>query len=241
MIVVEDLKVRRGSFVLEVPYLEVHEGECLVVLGPSGAGKTTLLKSLAGLIPIESGRILVDGEDVTRMPPEKRGFAYVPQNYALFPHMSVWNNIAFGLRIRKMSRDLVESRVRGIARALGIENLLDRFPHQLSAGQQQRVALARALVVEPRALLLDEPLANIDPAMRGKARQFIKQLLEKLRVTAIYATHSIVDAVTLGRRIVYIDSGKLRFQGDVYTFLKTEYVRPYLEEIADIVSILLRR
>jgi len=239
LMIVENLRVRRGSFVLYVPRLEVGRGECLVVLGPSGAGKTTLLKSLAGLLRVESGRILIDGMDVSRLPPEQRGFAYVPQSYALFPHMKVWDNIAYGLRARGMDRARIEEKVRSVAKVLGIEDLLDRYPHQLSAGQRQRVAIARAIVVEPRVLLLDEPLANIDPSMRSRARNFLRSLLTKLDVAVVYATHSLVDAVSMGDRIAYVVDGKLAFLGNVEQFLSTDYAKPYLEEI-EIVAKYLR-
>ncbi|KSW12098.1 molybdenum ABC transporter ATP-binding protein [Pyrodictium occultum] len=236
MITVRNLRVELGGFTLTIPRLEVREGEYLVVMGASGVGKTVLLHALAGFIKPAEGEILVDGRDVTSLPPEERGFAYVPQDYGLFPHMTVYENIAFGLRARRCPGEDVDRRVRGVAGVLGIEHLLDRRPAELSGGERQRVALARALAVEPRLLLLDEPTANIDPGNRVRVRAFIRELREKLRFTAVHVTHDIVEALELGDSIACMERGRLTGKCSVDEFLETEYARPYLEELKPLLK-----
>jgi len=236
MLRVEKLVVRRGSFELRIERLEVSKGEYLVVLGRSGAGKTTLLHALAGFVTPSSGRIVVEGVDVTREPPERRGVVIVPQSYALFPHMTVFDNIAFGLRVRGVPKSVVEREVRVIAERLGIEHLLNRYPHQLSGGEAQRVALARALVTKPRLLLLDEPFSNLDPGVRVEARGFLKKLHRELGFTAIHATHMIVDAVSMATRVLYLDDGKPLFHGAPREFLRTPFARQYIEEFRDLLN-----
>jgi len=231
MIVIENLEVRLGDFHLLIGRLEVRDREYLMVLGPSGVGKTILLHTLAGLMKPCKGHILVDGRNITNTPPEKRGFALIPQNYALFPNMSVYDNIAYGLRTHGVDEDDIRRTVTELADILEIKHLLRRKPNQLSGGEQQRVALARALAIKPRILLLDEPLANLDPRMRSKAREFLKNLHEELGFTALHVTHNIADAVYLGERIAYMEEGKLVTVLKPREFLMTEYAKPYVEDL----------
>ncbi len=231
MITIEDLEVRLDDFRLLIGRLEVRDGEYLMVLGPSGVGKTVLLHTLAGLMKPCRGRILVDGEDVTNTPPEKRGFALIPQNYALFPNMSVYDNIAYGLRARGVSEDDVRRTVTELADILEIKHLLGRKPNQLSGGEQQRVAIARALAIKPRILLLDEPLANLDPRLRSKAREFLKGLHQELGFTALHVTHNIADAVYLGERIAYMEEGRLVAVLRPEEFLASKYAKPYIDDL----------
>jgi ABC-type sugar transport system ATPase subunit len=169
--------------------LDVADGELLVLVGPSGCGKSTLLRLIAGLDSPTAGRILIDGADVTAAPPQQRDLAMVFQSYALYPHMTVYDNLAYSLRVRRSDRATIDARVAAAAEALDLEPLLRRRPAQLSGGQRQRVALGRALVREPKAFLLDEPLSNLDPSLRTQARAEILRLQRKLGATMIYVTH----------------------------------------------------
>ena len=238
MIVVEDLVVKLGDFTLEIPRLEVRDREYLVVMGPSGVGKTVFLLTLAGFFTPMRGRILVNGRNITRYPPEKRGFTLIPQDYGLFPHMTVYENIAFGLEVRGFNKKDVRDRVEWIAEVLEIKNILGKKPRELSGGEQQRVALARALVVKPEIILLDEPFSNLDPRRRAGAREFIKELRKKLGFTAIHVTHDLVDAVELGDRIAYMEAGRLLGVYGVEEFLKSPYARPYIDNVKALVKFL---
>jgi multiple sugar transport system ATP-binding protein len=189
--------------------LTIHEGEFMVLLGPSGCGKTTLLRSVAGLEQINAGRVLIGGQDVTYLPPRRRNIAMVFQSYAVFPHMTVFDNIAFGLRMHKTPRDAVQRQVREAAELLHIENLLDRYPSQTSGGQRQRIAVARALAMQPQVLLMDEPLSNLDALLRLEARAELKRLLGEIGSTTIYVTHDQVEAMSMGDRVAVMRSGKL--------------------------------
>ncbi|NJE53951.1 tungstate ABC transporter ATP-binding protein WtpC [Thermococcus sp. 21S9] len=208
--------------------LEVKEGEHFIILGPSGAGKTVLLEIIAGIIEPDSGRVYLRGRDVTDLPPEKRGLAYVPQNYALFPNMSVYDNIAFGLKVRKVPKPEIERKVREISKVLGIEHLLHRKPRTLSGGEQQRVALARALVVEPPLILLDEPFANLDVGTRAKLLTEMKRWRRELGFTALHVTHSFEEAISLGDRVGVMLDGRLVQVGKV----RDVFSRPVSEEVA---------
>lgn len=189
--------------------IQVDHGEFLVLLGPSGCGKTTTLRCVAGLETVDEGRILIDDRDVTSLPPGKRGVSMVFQSYAVFPHMKVFENVAFGLRLRRRPSGEVRERVQRAADLLGIGNLLDRYPHQLSGGQKQRVAVARAIVVEPSVLLMDEPLSNIDALLRLRMRAELKLLQRELGATTIYVTHDQVEAMSVGDRIAVMNEGRL--------------------------------
>jgi multiple sugar transport system ATP-binding protein len=189
--------------------LEIADGELLVLLGPSGCGKSTVLRLIAGLETPTSGQILIDGRDVTLVPPQQRDLAMVFQSYALYPHKTVRENLAFGLRVRHVDAAQVDARVRATAATLGIEELLDRKPAQLSGGQRQRVALGRAIVREPRAFLLDEPLSNLDPLRRVVTRAELALLHRRLDTTMVYVTHDQEEAMTLGTRVAVMRDGIL--------------------------------
>jgi multiple sugar transport system ATP-binding protein len=189
--------------------LTIADGEFMVLLGPSGCGKTTLLRSIAGLEQIDGGRVVIGDVDVTDLPPRKRNIAMVFQSYAVFPHMTVFENIAFGLRMHKASKDQVRRQVTEAAELLHIDNLLDRFPAQTSGGQRQRIAVARALAMQPQVLLMDEPLSNLDALLRLEARAELKRLLGEIGSTTIYLTHDQVEAMSMGDRVAVMRSGKL--------------------------------
>jgi multiple sugar transport system ATP-binding protein len=189
--------------------LDVKDGEFIVLLGPSGCGKTTTLRLIAGLEKPDEGRILFGSRDVTRLPPRERNVSMVFQSYAVWPHMKVFDNIAFPLRIKKYPEEEIKRRVKWAAELLQIEDLLDRYPAQLSGGQRQRVAVARAIVVEPEVLLMDEPLSNLDALLRVKMRSELKKLQRKIGVTTIYVTHDQVEAMTMGDRIAVMNKGRI--------------------------------
>jgi ABC-type sugar transport system ATPase subunit len=189
--------------------LRVGDGEFLVLVGPSGCGKSTLLRLIAGLETPDAGRIVIDGADVTAEPPQRRNLAMVFQSYALYPHMSVRDNLAYALKVRRTDRATISRRVSEVAAALDIEDLLDRRPAQLSGGQRQRVALGRAIVRRPNAFLLDEPLSNLDPALRTQARATLRRLHRTLRLTTVYVTHDQEEAMTLGERIAVMRDGAI--------------------------------
>ncbi len=189
--------------------LHIGDGEFLVLVGPSGCGKSTLLRLIAGLETPTAGTIAIDGADLTAQPPQRRDLAMVFQSYALYPHMSVRENLAYPLKVRRTDRATVSRRVSDVAAALGIEDLLDRRPAQLSGGQRQRVALGRAIVRRPNAFLLDEPLSNLDPALRTQARAELRRLHQKLRTTTVYVTHDQEEAMTLGERIAVMRDGAI--------------------------------
>ena len=193
--------------------LEVADGELVVLVGPSGSGKSTALRLIAGLESATSGRILIDGHDVTAMPPQERDLAMVFQSYALYPHKTVRENLAFGLRMHRLPPAEIIARVRRVAESLQIAALLDRRPAQLSGGQRQRVALGRAIVREPKAFLFDEPLSNLDPALRLDTRTEIALLHRRLRATMIYVTHDQEEAMKLAERLVILRDGKIEQHG----------------------------
>jgi multiple sugar transport system ATP-binding protein len=189
--------------------LTVGDGEFMVLLGPSGCGKTTLLRSIAGLEQIDGGRIVIGDRDVTPLPPRKRNIAMVFQSYAVFPHMTVFDNIAFGLRMHRASSANITKQVHEAAELLHIDNLLDRYPAQTSGGQRQRIAVARALAMQPQVLLMDEPLSNLDALLRLEARAELKRLLAELGSTTIYVTHDQVEAMSMGDRVAVMRAGRL--------------------------------
>jgi len=193
--------------------LTVPDGEFMVLLGPSGCGKTTFLRIICGLERQTSGDLIIGGNVVNDIPPRARGVAMMFQSYGLYPHYTVRNNIAFPLRTQRVPRAEIEKKVAWASRLLEIEHLLDRRPRQLSGGERQRVALARALVREPTALLLDEPLSNLDAKLRASARQEIKSFQQRVGTTTIYVTHDQIEAMGMGDRIAVIDHGKVRQVG----------------------------
>jgi multiple sugar transport system ATP-binding protein len=190
--------------------LEVEDGELMVFVGPSGCGKSTLLRLLAGLEEISSGEILIDGERVNDWSPQRRNIAMVFQNYALYPHMTVRQNLAFPLRMRRLPKPEIEHRVSETARLLGLSALLERRPKQLSGGQRQRVAMGRAVVRNPSVFLMDEPLSNLDAKLRVQIRTEIAALQQRLQATTIYVTHDQVEAMTLGQRVAVLRDGALQ-------------------------------
>ena len=201
--------------------LEIEDGEFVVFVGPSGCGKSTLLRLIAGLEDTSGGTIRIDGEDATTVPPAKRGLAMVFQSYALYPHMTVRKNISFPLRMAKMDKAEQDRRVEQAAAVLNLTEYLDRRPGQLSGGQRQRVAIGRAIVREPAAFLFDEPLSNLDAALRVGMRLEISELHERLKTTMIYVTHDQVEAMTMADKIVVLNAGKIEQVGSPLELYRT--------------------
>jgi multiple sugar transport system ATP-binding protein len=195
------------SYVIEEINFNIEEGEFAVLVGPSGCGKSTILRMIAGLEDITKGKILIDDKIVNDIPPKDRDIAMVFQNYALYPHMTVYENMAFGLKIRKFNKGDIEERVKTSAKILGIYDLLTRRPKELSGGQRQRVALGRAIVRKPKVFLFDEPLSNLDAKLRVQIRTEISKLHSKLGTTIIYVTHDQTEAMTMGDRIILLNEG----------------------------------
>ena len=211
--------------------LEIGEGEFAVFVGPSGCGKSTLLRMIAGLESITSGQLFIGGEDVSQKPSSQRGIAMVFQSYALYPHLSVFENMAFGLRIANMPKAEIKRRVTDTARTLQLEEYLHRLPRALSGGQRQRVAIGRAIVREPRVFLFDEPLSNLDAALRSDMRVELTDLHSALKTTMIYVTHDQVEAMTLADRIVVLNAGNIEQVGsplDLYERPETEFVARFI-------------
>jgi len=211
--------------------LTIRHGELLVLVGPSGSGKSTVLRLIAGLEVPTSGRVLLDGDEVTDWEPRRRDLAMVFQNYALYPHKTVRENLAFALEVRGVAGPVIQARVQEAAEALGLEPFLDRRPAQLSGGQRQRVALGRAIVREPRAFLLDEPLSNLDPALRLDTRTELARLHRRLGATLVYVTHDQEEAMTLGTRLAIMRDGRVEQVGaplDVYRAPANVFVATFL-------------
>ena len=200
----------KTSYAVREVSLEIQKGETMVLVGPSGCGKSTTLRMTAGLEIPTSGRVLFSDKDVTDLPPEKRDVGMVFQNYALFANMTVSQNIAFGLEMRKASKDRIRQQVSAMMKMMGITELAERKPTQLSGGQQQRVAFARALAIEPEYLLLDEPLTALDAKLRDNLRVELARLLKELSITALYVTHDLTEAMALGDRIVVMNDGQIQ-------------------------------
>jgi len=194
---------------LEAIDLSIASGTFCVLLGPSGCGKSTTLRIIAGLETATSGQVLIDGRDVTNLPPAERGVAMVFQNYALFPHLSVADNITFGLEVRKVAKDETAKRLAETAELLGLSHLLERKPSQLSGGQQQRVALARALVAQARVCLMDEPLSNLDAQLRQEMRTELRALQQRLGLTVVYVTHDQAEAMSMADQVVLLNKGRV--------------------------------
>ena len=191
----------------------VNDGEFITLLGPSGCGKTTTLNIIAGLLPPSAGRVIIGGQDVTNLEPRHRGMGVVFQSYALFPHRTVFQNVAFGLRMRKVRRDEIRSRVRRMLEIVGLPGVEDRLTDQLSGGQRQRVALARALVIEPRILLLDEPLSNLDAQLRKRMRQELRDLQQRVGITTLFVTHDQDEAFEMSDRVILLNQGRIEQAG----------------------------
>lgn len=217
--------------VLKSLTLSMEKGEFISLLGPSGCGKTTTLRVVAGFLKPLQGRVIVNGKDYTNVPPHKRNIGIVFQNYALFPHMNAFENVAFGLRMRKFPKMEIEKKVKHALELVGLSGFENRLPSELSGGQQQRVAIARAVVIEPDLLLMDEPLSNLDANLRAEMRSEVRQLQQKLSITTIYVTHDQSEAVALSDRIVVMKDGKIEQVGtpqEVYTSPKTRFVASFM-------------
>lgn len=212
--------------------LEVKEGELVTFLGPSGCGKTTALRMIAGFEQPTSGRVLIGGEDVTHLPPHTRNTAMVFQSYAIFPHLSVAQNVAFGLEMRGISKGNIEAKVGHTLELVELAGLEHRSPEQLSGGQQQRVALARAIITEPRVLLFDEPLSNLDAKLREQMRGEVRKLQRRLGITSIYVTHDQAEAMALSDRIVVMEAGRVQQEGSPLDI----YARPANRFVADFIG-----
>jgi len=216
MVSVRLVKIRKSygnTLVLNDLSLEVDDGELAVILGPSGVGKTTTLKIIAGIIQPDSGKIFFDERDVTYLEPRERNVGIVFQSLALFPHMTVWENIAFGLEARKWPEEKIRKRVRELLRMLNLDGLEDRYPRELSGGQQQRVAIARALATNPKVLLMDEPFANLDPLLRDRLRRELKMIQKELSITTIFVTHDQEEAFQIADKLAIMLNGTIKQVG----------------------------
>ncbi|GAB4564731.1 MAG: ABC transporter ATP-binding protein [Anaerolineae bacterium] len=208
---IEHVTKRFGNFVaVRDVTLTVEDQEFVVLLGPSGCGKTTLLRAIAGLGMADEGRVLIGGRDVTYLPPRERNISMVFQSYAIFPHMTVYDNIAFGLKMHRYDKAEIDRRVREAAELLHIENMLDRYPSKMSGGQRQRVAVARAIAMKSEVLLMDEPLSNLDALLRLEMRAELKRLLREIKATTIYVTHDQIEAMSMGDRIAVMRDGVIQ-------------------------------
>ncbi len=221
-------EISPGKLAVENLNLSIADGELLALLGPSGSGKTTTLRLIAGLIKPTRGEVLFDGVSVLEVPPEKRGAVLVFQEHALFPFMSVGKNVAFGLKLKGLSQDEIRRRVTQSLNSVRLSGFEDRWPDQLSGGQRQRVALARALVLHPKVLLLDEPLSNLEPALRKELREMISALQKQARITTIFVTHDQGEAVAVADRIALLLEGKIRQVGPPRDF----YEKPVDEKVS---------
>ncbi|QHG16649.1 ABC transporter ATP-binding protein [Nostoc sp. ATCC 53789] len=229
----EDIKRRFNNVTaIEDITFEIPDGEFWVLVGPSGCGKSTILRTIAGLETATSGKLFIGDRLVNNIPARQRDVAMVFQNYALYPHMSVAENIGFGLQMRKVDRKIIQERVMNVARSLSLDHLLDRKPKQLSGGQQQRVALGRAIAREPQVFLLDEPLSNLDAQLRDDTRAELKQLHQELGITTIYVTHDQVEAMTLADKIVVLNRGRIQQIGDPQTI----YASPANQMVASFLG-----
>ncbi len=231
-ITVENVTKRFGDFVaVDNANLTIGDQEFVVLLGPSGCGKTTLLRAIAGLGLADEGRITIGGRDVTYLPPRERKISMVFQSYAIFPHMKVYDNIAFGLKMNNVDKKEIEQRVRNSAELLHIEDMLDRYPSKMSGGQRQRVAVARALAMKAQVLLMDEPLSNLDALLRLEMRAELKRLLSEIEVTTIYVTHDQIEALSMGDRIAVMKDGIIQqcdYPTNVYDLPANHFVGSFI-------------
>jgi ABC-type spermidine/putrescine transport systems, ATPase components len=213
-LVLKDLVIKYGKVTaLNRLNLTIKDGELVTLLGPSGCGKTTTLRSVSGFLPVQEGDIFLNGKRITDIAPENRGIGLVFQNYALWPHMTVFKNLAFGLELRKLPAEEIKKRVAAVLASVKMDEYADRFPRQLSGGQQQRIALARAIILEPDILLLDEPLSNLDALLREQMRFEIAAIHNRLGITTMYVTHDQTEAMVISNRIVVMRNGKVMQEG----------------------------
>ena len=231
-LIFEHVEKRFGDVVVVEDFsLEVGDGELIVLVGASGSGKSTILRLVAGLEAVTGGRIRIDGRDITELPPRRRDVAMVFQDYALYPHMTVGENLSIGLRLRRVPKTEIDRRVSWAAGMLGLEPLLERRPSQLSGGQRQRVAMGRAMVREPLVFLFDEPLSNLDAGLRAQMRIEVGELQRRLGTTTVYVTHDQVEAMTMGHRIVVLADGRIQQVGrpiDLYQRPVNRYVAGFI-------------
>ncbi|GBC71343.1 Sulfate/thiosulfate import ATP-binding protein CysA [Candidatus Calditenuaceae archaeon HR02] len=227
-----DLVKRYGSFVaVDRVTLRAREGELVTILGPSGCGKSTTLRILAGLIPPDGGRIFFDEKDVTSLPPDKRNIGFVFQRVALFPHMNVYKNVAFGLEMRKMPKSMIKEKVKEALRLVHMEGYEDRMPSQLSGGQAQRVEIARVLATDPAVLLFDEPLSNIDAKLKDELKYEIRRIQRETRKTLIYVTHDQAEAFAISDRIYVMNNGRIEQEGtplEIYMNPRTPFIAAFI-------------
>lgn len=217
--------------ILEGLNLNINKGELVSLLGPSGCGKTTTLRVIAGFIEPKDGKFLLEGEDLTNVPVHKRNFGLVFQSYALFPHLSVYENVAFGLKLKKLDKEVIKEKVEAMLKVCDLEGLGERFPKELSGGQRQRVALARALVIEPKILLLDEPLSNLDAKLRINMRIEIKRIQKKLGITTIFVTHDQEECFSISDKVAVMNNGVIEQYDtpeEIYAHPKTQFVAKFI-------------
>ncbi|MDO5026497.1 MAG: ABC transporter ATP-binding protein [Tissierellia bacterium] len=221
----------KGKNILQELSLDIHEGELLSLLGPSGCGKSTTLRAIAGFVPISSGNFYLENKDMTNVAIHKRDFGLVFQSYALFPHLTVYENVAFGLKMRKMKKKEIEKKVYRMLEICNLTELRDRFPENMSGGQRQRVALARALVIEPKLLLLDEPLSNLDAQLRYQMRSEIRRIQQELNMTTIFVTHDQEECFAISDRVAIMNKGiieQLDKPEEIYSNPKNEYIARFV-------------
>ncbi|HEU4599958.1 MAG TPA: sulfate ABC transporter ATP-binding protein [Solirubrobacterales bacterium] len=241
---VEGANKRFGDFqALRDVSIEVPSGSLTALLGPSGSGKSTLLRAIAGLETLDSGRVLIDGEDVSKKPTQKREVGFVFQHYAAFKHMTVYENVGFGLKIRKWEKAKISARVHELLGLVQLEGLADRYPSQLSGGQRQRMALARALAVEPQVLLLDEPFGALDAKVRKDLRTWLRNLHDEMHVTTIFVTHDQEEAMDVAGQLVVMNEGRVEQSGsadELYEHPETEFVMGFVGEVNRFGNALIR-
>jgi sulfate transport system ATP-binding protein len=244
MIAAHDIVKRFGDFVaLDDVSIDVESGSLTALLGPSGSGKSTLLRIIAGLEQPDTGSVLIDDRDVTKVPPQRRGIGFVFQHYAAFKHMSVRDNVAFGLRIRKEPKAAVSERVDELLEIVGLTGWAQRYPGQLSGGQRQRMALARALAVRPSVLLLDEPFGALDANVRAELREWLRRLHDEMHVTTVLVTHDQEEAMSIADRLVVLDHGRIQQVGsprDLYEKPANPFVMKFLGPVSRIGERLIR-
>lgn len=233
MIKIDNISKNLGEFFLKDVTLDIEDGTYFMILGPTGAGKTILLESIAGIYYPDKGRIWMDGTDITNTPPRSRNISMVYQDYMLFPHLTVRDNIAFGLKLKKVSQEKIKEKIGGMSRMLNIHHLLHRFPGTLSGGEKQRIAIARAMVTEPKALLLDEPLSALDTQTRGNLRRELKRIHSIARITIVHVTHSFEEVFSLGDYAAVMNGGKMIQVGKPYEVFK----KPKSEFVANFVGV----
>jgi sulfate transport system ATP-binding protein len=244
MIAVRDVRKSFGDFVaLDDVSLEIPDGSLTSLLGPSGSGKSTLLRIIAGLEQPDSGTVVIHGDDATKVPPQRRGIGFVFQHYAAFKHMTVRDNVAFGLKIRKQPKDRIAERVDELLGVVGLAGYQKRYPNQLSGGQRQRMALARALAVEPRVLLLDEPFGALDAKVRAELREWLRRLHDDVHVTTVLVTHDQEEAMAISDHIAVMDDGRIEQVGgprELYDRPANRFVMGFLGPVSQVGEQLVR-